>query len=200
MTQRRRASLTHVAYGSPRPAPKIRRCLSYDDQPRRRNNRSLMTRDVGVKRRRHGFRHSALSISFRSPMRRMPLTLDPTKTASFIRLPEIGFLPLTCPQSRAASTRSAGSSSRISRCRQRLALSPERRRPPGKVQRPSCRRRTSSTRPLRATTSLEDFAIRQAPPSRRAPVYKVRRALWFHGDIAAIGCFVGWPTERRGGR
>jgi hypothetical protein len=106
-----------------------------------------------------GFRQVALSISFLSPIVRRPDAFAVTKIASLIFRPEQRFLALTSFQRLTRPSLSFGSSSLISLCRQSLALSRARLRPPGNIQSPSRFRLTSSTRPRFAATSFEDFAI-----------------------------------------
>ncbi len=101
----------------------------------------------------------ALSISFRSPMTRRPDALFATNIASLILRPDLRFLALTSFQSFSGPSLSLGSSSRISRFRQSLSLSPPRRRPPGNIHNRSRLLLTSRTRPRLAATSLDDFAI-----------------------------------------
>ena len=106
-----------------------------------------------------GLRQVALSISCLSPIVRRPDAFAVTKIASLILRPERRFLALTSFQSLTRPSLSFGSSSLISLRRQSLSLSRARLRPPGNIQRPSCFRLTSSTRPRFAATSFEDFAI-----------------------------------------
>src|SRR5262249_1325877 len=89
------------------------------------------------------------------------------KIASLIRRPDLRFLTFTSFQSLTGPILSFGSSSSISRRRQRRSLSSSRLRPPGNIQTLSCRRLTRSTRPFFAATSFDDFAI-PSPDSLRA--------------------------------
>ena len=120
-----------------------------------------MNRDVGVRRVRHGFRHSARSISSGAPIAAVPFTDVVTNTASLIFRPENGLTVLILRQSFVRPMRSFGSSSSNSRSRQSCAdsLRSRRRRPPGNIQRPSIILRTSRMRRSLMATSLDDLVI-----------------------------------------
>jgi hypothetical protein len=106
-----------------------------------------------------GLRHTALSISFLSPIISVPDAFLATKIASLIFLPERRFLDFTSFQSLTRPSRSFGSSSLISLRRQSFSLSRARFRPPGNIHRRSRLRLTKRTLPRFATTSFEDLAI-----------------------------------------
>src|SRR5262245_971688 len=106
-----------------------------------------------------GLHQAALSISLLSPIFRPPETFLARKIASLILRPDLRFLAVTSFQSFTGPTLSFGSSSPISRRRQRRSLSSSRLRPPGNIQSRSRRRLTRSTRPFLAATSFDDFAI-----------------------------------------
>jgi hypothetical protein len=106
-----------------------------------------------------GLRHTALSISFLSPIVRRPDAFLAIKIASLIFLPERRFLDVTSFQRRTCPTLSFGSSSLISLRRQALAFSCARFRPPGNIHRRSRLRLTKRTLPRLTATNFEDFAI-----------------------------------------
>jgi hypothetical protein len=137
---------------------------------------SRMYRDVGVSRSRCGFRHSARSSSFLSPMSRRPDTFFAVKIASLIFLPEKRFLLVASFQSVTRPVFSLGSSSLISRRRHSLSVSPASLRPPGNIQSPSFRRLTSSTLPrFSATTSTSSPSI--CLPVRSSQITDHKRTL-----------------------
>src|SRR3984885_15879486 len=106
----------------------------------------------------------ALSISFLSPILRVPVAVLTMKIASVIFLPERRFLAVTFFQSRTLPNLSLGSSSLISLRRQSFSVSRPRFRPPGNIHRRSLFRRTNRTLPRLTATSLEDFVIRPIQP------------------------------------
>jgi hypothetical protein len=115
--------------------------------------------EVGVRCTPRGFRQIALSISFLSPIVRVPVVFRTTKMASLIFLPDWRFLALTFFHSRTWPSLSLGSSSLISRRRQSRSLSRPRFRPPGNIQSRSLLRRTNRTLPALTATSFDDLAI-----------------------------------------
>src|ERR1700691_6016532 len=123
-----------------------------------------MYRDVGVSRAPRGFRQIALSISFLSPIFKVPVAFLTTKMASLTFLPERRFVAVTFFHSRTRPKRSLGSSSFISRRRQSFSVSRPRFRPPGNIQSRSLLRRTKRTLPRFTATSFEDFAIQPFQP------------------------------------
>jgi hypothetical protein len=86
-----------------------------------------------------------------------PFAFSAMKMASLILRPERLFFALTSFQSRTLPNLSRGSSSLISRRRHSVSVSRGRLRPPGNIHKPSRRRRTKSTLPRLAATSLADF-------------------------------------------
>jgi hypothetical protein len=101
----------------------------------------------------------ALSISFLSPIFRVPVALLTRKMASLIFRPDLRFLAVTFFQSRTRPNFSFGSSSLISLRRQSFSLSRPRFRPPGNIHTRSLLRRTKRTLPRFTATSFDDFAI-----------------------------------------
>src|ERR1700692_363379 len=113
-----------------------------------------------------GLRHVALSISFLSPIARLPDALFAKNMASLIFRPDLRFLALTSFQSLSRPILSLGSSSRISLRKQSFSVSLARRRPPGNIHSRSRLLLTNKTRPRFAATSLDDFTILGPCPSR----------------------------------
>ena len=143
---------------------------------------------MGVRVSFQGRRHSALSISRRSPMVKLPRAPRVKYMASLIRRPLMPFIPPTFFHKWHLRSRSRGNSSRTSRLRHSFKLSdPPFLLPPGNVQRPSRRRLTSKTRrpSFAATTSLAALGFRLIHPPL-APV-KAKRAsteLSFGHDVS----------------
>ena len=106
-----------------------------------------------------GLCHVALSISFLSPMVKLPDAFFATNIASLILRPDLRFLVLTSFQSLNGPSLSSGSSSRISLRRQSFSVSRPRLRPPGNIHSRSRLLLTNKTRPRLAATSFDDFAI-----------------------------------------
>jgi hypothetical protein len=107
-----------------------------------------------------GLRHVALSISFLSPIARLPDAFFTKNIAALIFRPDARFFALTSFQSVNRPSFSLGSSSRISRSKQSFSVSLARRRPPGNIHSRSRLLLTNKTRPRLAAISLDDFAIR----------------------------------------
>jgi hypothetical protein len=125
----------------------------------------------------------ALSISFLSPILRVPVAFLTMKIASLIFLPERRFLAVTFFQSRTLPNLSLGSSSLISLRRQCFSVSRPRFRPPGNIHSRSLLRRTNRTLPRLTATSLEDFAIRPIQSdsvqlSLRLEAYSITPCCW----------------------
>src|SRR5580692_9449399 len=106
-----------------------------------------------------GLRQVALSISFLSPIARLPVAFFAKKMASLIFRPDLRFLVLTSFQSLNRPSLSSGSSSRISLLKQSISVSRPRLRPPGNIHRWSRLLLTNNTRPRFVATSFDDFAI-----------------------------------------
>src|SRR5580692_1307930 len=96
-----------------------------------------------------GLRHVALSISFLSPIARLPDAFFAKNMASLIFRPDLRFLVLTSFQSLNRPSLSSGSSSRISLRRQSFSVSRPRLRPPGNIHSRSRLLLTNKTRPRR---------------------------------------------------
>ena len=130
-----------------------------------------------------GLRHVALSISFLSPIARLPDAFFAKNMASLIFRPDLRFFALTSFQSVNRPSLSLGSSSRISRSKQSFSVSLARRRPPGNIHSRSRLLLTNKTRPRLAAISLEDFAIPRSVPFQNEssmlillhPLRKIRR-------------------------
>src|ERR1700752_2016966 len=142
-----------------------------------------------------GLRQATLSISFLSPILRRPETFLATKIASLILRPDLRFLVFTSFQSLTGPILSFGSSSPISRCRQRRSLSSSRRRPPGNIQTLSCRRLTRSTRPFFSATSFDDFAI-PSPDSLLACIVAQRQVSGRSDPILSVALRVSESSRR----
>ena len=99
-----------------------------------------------------GLRHVALSISFLSPIARLPDAFFAMNMASLIFWPDLRFLALTSFQSLNRPSLSLGSSSRSSLLKQSLSVSLARRRPPGNIHSRSRLLLTNKTRPRLAAT------------------------------------------------
>src|ERR1700722_15623484 len=122
-----------------------------------------------------GLRHVALSISFLSPIARLPVAFFAKKMASLIFRPDLRFLALTSFQSLNRPSLSSGSSSRISLLKQSFSVSLARRRPPGNIHSLSRLLLTNKARPRFAATSLDDFAI---PGPCRSRASRAQCSFW----------------------